>query len=58
MAYEKDLRIRKRKCEKIIEARVNLVQKGLTKEQAEMLTECDLRDVEIDFINRKIKEVL
>lgn len=58
MAYEKELRIRKRMCEKIIDARVDLMRKGLTKEQAEMLTERDLRDVEIDFIDRKIKEVL
>lgn len=58
MAYEKELRIRKRMCEKIIAARADLIRKGLTKEQAEMLTERDLRDVEIDFIDRKIKEVL
>lgn len=58
MGYAKELRIRKRMCEKIVESRVDLIRKGLSKSQAEMLTERDLRDVEVDFIERKIKEIL
>lgn len=46
------------RCEKIITARLELMRKGLTKEQAEMLTERDLRDVEIDYIDRKIAEAM
>lgn len=58
MGYDKNLRIRKRMCEKIAQARYELIRKGLTAAQAEMLTARDLRTVEKDYINRLISDLL
>lgn len=58
MGYDKNLRIRKRMCEKIAQARYDLIRKGLTPAQAEMLTKRDLRQVEVDFIDRLINDLL
>lgn len=57
MGYDKNLRIRKRMCEKIAQARYELIRKGLTSEQAEMLTKRDLRAVEQDYIDRLIDKL-
>lgn len=58
MGYDKNLRIRKRMCEKIAQARYELIRKGLTRAQAEMLTQRDLRNVEVDFIERMTNDLL